>query len=512
MNEALIVLPVLVPFVTGVLGILAWGRPAVQRFFMLVGMLILTGVGATLVHVVNTQGIQAEQLGDWPAPFGITIVADLFSALMVLITGIMGLTVTVYSFSSIDSARTFYGFYPLMSIMIMGVCGAFITGDVFNMYVWFEVLLTSSFVLLVLGSERPQLAGAVQYMTLNLIGSAFFLEAAGLLYATAGTLNMADLAVHLAEVEEDGVVTAIGLMLMVAFGIKAAIFPLFFWLPVSYHTPPVSVSAIFAALLTKVGVYALIRIFTLLFVQDIDFTHGILMLLGGLTMVTGVFGAMAQYDFRRLLSFHIISQIGYMIMGLALMTPLALGGAIYYVLHNILAKTNLFLVSGVVHRLRGTYDLHDLGGLYRAYPLLGVLFLIPALSLAGIPPLSGFWAKFMLVRGGLEAEEYLITAAALFTGVWTLYSMMKIWSEAFLKEAHHHDDDGPESDDGHGDVSPSPPLWTGETWLMLGPVIILAGLTVFMGVAIEPIFEITHKAAEQLLDPSGYIEAVLGEG
>ncbi len=499
MLDTLIVSPVLVPFITGVLGLFAWGRASIQRALMVIGMTVLTGAGGALLHVVHTQGIQAEQMGDWPAPFGITVVVDLFSAMMVLITGIMGLTVTVYSFASIDSGRVQYGFYPLLSIMIMGVCGAFITGDVFNMYVWFEVLLTSSFVLLVLGSERPQLAGAIQYVTINLVASAFFLEAAGLLYATTGTLNMADLAVQLPQIEQPGVVTAIGLMLMVAFGIKAAVFPLFFWLPVSYHTPPVTVSAIFAALMTKVGVYALIRIFTLLFVQDIAFTHGIIMIAGGLTMVTGVFGAMAQYDFRRLLSFHIISQIGYMLMGLALMTPLALAGTLYFMLHNILAKSNLFLVSGIVARLRGTYDLHALGGLYKAYPLLGVLFLIPALGLAGIPPLSGFWGKFMLVRGGLEAEEYLITAVALFTSIWTLYSMMKIWSEAFLKDPPHDD-------------APYPPLWTPELALMLLPVIVLAGLTIFMGLAVEPIFAIMHEAAEQLLDPSGYIQAVLGEG
>ena len=217
----------------------------------------------------------------------------------------------------------------------------------------------------------------------------------------AGTLNMADLARKLAHVEQPGVITVISMLFLVAFGVKAAVFPLFFWLPASYHTPPAAVSAIFAGLLTKVGVYALIRVFTLIFVQDTGYTHTLILIIAGLTMLTGVLGAVAQNEFRRILSFHIISQIGYMIMGLGLFSSLALAGSVFFIAHNIIAKTNLFLISGLAYRLRGTYDLHALGGLYAAYPVVALLFLIPALSLAGLPPLSGFAAKLILVRAGL---------------------------------------------------------------------------------------------------------------
>ena len=274
--------------------------------------------------------------------------------------------------------------------------------------------------------------------------------------------------------------------------------PLFFWLPASYHTPPAPVSAIFAGLLTKVGVYALIRVFTLLFVQDVGYTHTIILAIAGLTMLTGVLGAIAQTEFRRLLSFQIVSHIGFMLMGLALFTPLALAGSVFYLLHDIIVKTNLFLVSGVVYKLRGTYQLKKLGGLYLAHPGLAALFLISALSLAGIPPLSGFWAKFALIRAGLEVEQYLIVITALVASLLTLFSMTRIWDEVFWK----------------ADPQPTnaPPQSPGlrQMALLIVPIIILAALTVTIGLWAEPIFTLSTRAAEQLLDPTDYINTVLG--
>jgi len=223
-------------------------------------------------------------------------------------------------------------------------------------------------------------------------------------------------------------------LFFVAFGIKAAIFPLFFWLPSSYHTPGITVTSLFAGLLTKVGVYALIRFFTLFFVQDQEFWHTLLMILAGLTMVVGGMAASTHFETRRILSYHIISQIGYMIMGLAIYTPLAIAGAIFFTIHNMIAKTNTFLISGVINKLQGTYYLKNVGGLYRRQPFLAILFFIPAMALAGIPPLSGFFGKIMLVKAGFDSRDYLITAVAIYTGILTLYSMVKIWNEAFLKK------------------------------------------------------------------------------
>ncbi|MGH2603937.1 MAG: proton-conducting transporter membrane subunit, partial [Dehalococcoidia bacterium] len=272
-----LVLPILLPFTTASLALLLRRWRTAQRVLGVGGAALLVAAAIGLLASVWTDGIQAAHIGNWPAPYGITLVADVFSAVMVLLAALMGLAVAVYSLVSIDRGRESFGYYPLLHVLLMGLCGAFLTGDLFNLYVWFEVMLIASFVLMALGGERPQLEGAIKYVTLNLIASAFFLVAVGVLYGIAGTLNMADLAVTLREETNTGLVTTVAMLFLVAFGIKAAVFPLFFWLPASYHTPPAAVSAIFAGLLTKVGVYALIRVFTLLFVQVVGYTHTLIL-------------------------------------------------------------------------------------------------------------------------------------------------------------------------------------------------------------------------------------------
>jgi multicomponent Na+:H+ antiporter subunit D len=303
---------------------------------------------------------------------------------------------------------------------------------------------------------------------------------------------MADLAQKMDHLSNGGLSSALAVLFLVAFGLKAAVFPLFFWLPASYHTCPVPVSAIFAGLLTKVGVYVLIRVFTLLFVHDVEYTHSLLLAISVLTMITGVLGALAQNEFRRILSFHIISQIGYMLFGLALFTPLALAGSIFYIVHHIIVKTNLFLVSGVARRLGGSFELKRLGGLNALHPALGALFLIPALSLAGLPPLSGFFAKLALVQAGLDQQRYLAVGVALAVSLMTLLSMMKIWNEAFWKAAPSSQIRG-----------------SGAEATMMMPIAALAALTVMTGFGVGPLFELSQAAAHQLLDRGSYVAAVL---
>ena len=497
--SALVVLPILVPLATAIACLLAWRRRGLQRGLSVAGAALLLAVSAALLYCVSSEGIQVMRGGGWPAPFGITLVADLLAAIMVLLTGITGLAVAVYSLGSIDERREAHGFHTLYHLLLMGVCGAFLTGDLFNLYVSFEVMLMASFVLLALGGERAQLEGGVKYVTLNLLSSAIFLAAVGVLYGIAGTLNMADLARAASLGIAPDLVPVLAVLFLVAFGIKAALFPFFFWLPASYHTPPIAVSAVFAGLLTKVGVYALIRAFTLIFIGDTAFTHGLILVAAALTMVTGVLGAAAQMEFRRVLSFHIVSQIGYMVMGLGLLTPLGLAGSVFYLMHHIVVKTNLFLVGGIVRHLGGSYALKDLGGLYRSHPFLALVFLVPAFSLAGIPPLSGFWGKMVLVKAGLEAEAYVITAVALAVSLLTLYSMTKLWNEAFWKPRPVDAASGP-----------AEPASVPAT--LLGPVLALAAITVAVGLGAGPVFDLASRAAVQLSDPSQYIAAVLGPG
>lgn len=512
----LIALPVVWPLLVACVLVILWRHRALQRWVDLAGMIALVGFAAMLVTTIYQHGIQAVQMGGYAAPYGISFVADLFSAIMVFATAVMGLTVAIYSLPNIDKRRESYGYYPLLQLLIMGVSGAFLTGDLFNLYVFFEIMLMASFVLLTLGGERGQIEGAIKYVTLNLISSAFFLAGVGLTYGITGTLNMADLAVKVHEIDEDKLMTVLGMLFMVAFGVKAAMFPLFFWLPASYHTPPVAVSAIFAALLTKVGVYSLVRVFTLIFNHEPDITHMVILILAGLGMVCGVLGAAAQNEFRRILAFHSVSQIGYMLMGLGLFTvltplhseetragvQLALAGTIIFVVHHLIVKPNLFLISGVVERMGDTGELKKLGGFYRFEPFLAAMFIISAMSLAGIPPLSGFWAKLILIKAGLQLEHYIIVAAALFTGLLTLFSMVKIWAAVFWSSPAEGNlilDANERESRKRGVMN------------MFVPIGVMALLIVLFGIFAGPIFNLAMEAAGQLMDPDQYIRAVFGD-
>lgn len=495
--KTLIVLPLLVPLCTAIAILLVGTRRRVQRALGVLGAAAHLLVSVLLFLEVWRSGIGAVQIGSWPAPFGISFVADTLSTVMVLVSALMSLSVSIYALADVDPKRESFGYHALFQVLMMGVCGSFLTGDLFNLFVWFEAMLMASFVLLALGSERAQLEGALKYVTLNLIASALFLAAVGLTYGVAGTLNMADLAGQLGRVEDQGFVLVLATLFLICFGLKAAVFPLFAWLPASYHTPPVSVSAIFAGLLTKVGVYALIRVFSLLFTQEPELTRNLLLAVASLTMITGVLGAAAQNEVRRILSFHIVSQIGYMVLGLALFTPLALAGSVFYLAHHIVVKTNLFLVAGVIRKLKGSANLKRIGGLYESHPALALVFLVPALSLAGIPPLSGFWAKLVLLQASLRAEEYLVAGVSLLVGLLTLYSMTKIWNEAFWKPQPE-----PAS-------TPARPLERGELVALALPVVTLAVVTVGIGLFGEVLMQVADRAATELLDTSHYVDAVM---
>ncbi|TJZ82556.1 Na+/H+ antiporter subunit D [Paracoccus hibiscisoli] len=493
----LLVYPIIIPLLTGVLAYLFRNSPA-GRWISVAGTVALLMASIMLMAEVLEQGVVAAQMSNWQAPFGITLVADLLGGVMVVITAITGLATVIYTLSEIPERMERLGFHALLQMLMVGVVGAFLTGDLFNLYVWFEVMLISSFGLLVLGGTREQLDGGIKYVMLNLVSTIMFLAGIGLLYGLTGTLNMADLHLAVRGVENTGLLTTIAVMFMVAFGVKAAMFPLFFWLPASYHTPPVAVSAIFAGLLTKVGVYALIRMFTLIFDQDVAFTHTILLWLAVVTMVTGVLGAAAMNDFRRILSFHIISQIGYMVLGLALYTPLGLMGAVFYLVHHIIVKANLFFVAGVAKRIAGSTDLARIGGLYAHAPLLAFLFLIPAFSLAGFPPLSGFWAKYVVVKAALDLEMWFVAGVALGVGLLTIFSMTKIWGSAFWPA--HPDGIKPRLSD----------LPTFDRVALMLPIVALAALTCLIGLFPEPFVQFAERSANQLLDPTDYVTTVLG--
>ena len=490
-DDVALLWPVLIPIATAALTACFWTQPGIQRRIGLVGLVLLLAASANLLWTVLDSGIIAKQFGSWAAPFGISFVADPLSAALVMISGLLAIAVGIFAMASIGERQERAGFHPLFHGLIMGVNGAFLTGDIFNLYVWFEVMLITSLGLLVLGRTKPQIDGAIRYAALNLFGTIIFLIAIALLYGATGTLNMADLAMILPTMQLSPGLMATAVLFLAAFGIKAGLFPVFFWLPASYHTAPITVAAIFAGLLTKVGVYACFRVFTLLFTVDGEGLRTLIALIAAATMITGVLGAAVQWNVRQILSFHIISQIGYMLMGLAIATQAALLGAAFYIVHHIIVKANLFLLAGAIQRAGGTDDLKKSGGLLRSHPWLAVLFLIPALSLAGLPPLSGFWAKFLVIEPSLREEMGWLAAVALVVGLLTLFSMSKIWMEAFWKA--------------------SPIVRTRPRAVplaMLLPIAALGSVTVAMGLFAQPFVTLAEQAALVLVEPQRYIAAV----
>jgi len=478
---------------TAAILLLAPRRPLLQRWISFAGSLFQSSATIALFVRVEQNGIQVLQAGGWPAPFGITLVADLFAAMLVLATGSVGVAITATSFAGVDPRREASGYHGLLHVLLMGVSGAFLTGDLFNLYVWFEVMLVASFVLMALHRTRAQIEAAFKYVTLNLIASSLFLTALGLLYGGTGTLNMADLASVFRTREIGTFELVLAMLFLVAFGVKAALFPLFFWLPASYHTPPAAVGAVFAGLLTKVGVYALIRVFTLLFHGAPKELFVLLLAQAGCTMVVGLIGALAQRDFRRVLSFNLSGHLGYTTVGLALMTHAAMAGSILYILHHIFVITNLYLVSGIFLRLRRTTAFEMLGSLYRDYPGVAVIAMIPIFSVAGVPPLSGFIGKLALVRASFEAGAFWTAALILFVGILTIISMARLWDESFWKPAPNPDQ-------------------SSMSRLMLAPIVCLSAITLAITVSAQWLFSLALRASEQLLNPGIYIDAVLKTG
>ncbi|WP_078428874.1 Na+/H+ antiporter subunit D [Alkalihalobacterium alkalinitrilicum] len=490
----LVILPILIPFIIGTVLILFAKYHTLQRVISGITVFALLGISIYLAIFVYQEGILTLELGDWPAPFGIILVADMFATMMVILSSIVGLVCLFFAFQTISSEREKFFFYPFYFFLLTGVNGAFLTGDLFNLFVFFEVMLIASYILIVIGGTKYQLRESLKYVAINIFASILFIVGVAYIYAATGTLNMADLAVKVALLEQQGVLNVIAILFLIVFAMKGALFPLYFWLPRSYYGPPAAIAALFGGLLTKVGMYAIIRMFTLIFNHDPGFTHTVILILAGLTMFFGVLGAVSQFDFKRILSYHIISQVGYMVMGLGIFTPLAIAGAIYYIAHHIIVKAALFLFAGATQKLTGTTNLKEMGGILKTHPLLSWLFFISAISLAGIPPLSGFFSKFALILAGFQEERYIIVTVALIVGLLTLFSMLKIFIYAFWGEQKMTEKQAKQ-----------------KVGKLLLPIVPLVILTVVLGFFAEPIFSYSLEVAEELLDPSIYINSVLKE-
>lgn len=504
--RVLLPLPVVLPLLAAGVSIIFARVQRLQRLLSVLTLASVLTIAVALLVQADSAGPQVGQLGGWAAPTGISLVADRLSALLLVVSEAVLLAVLLYAIGqgTADGRRsTLAVFHPCYLVLAAGIAMAFLTGDLFNLFVAFEVMLTSSYVLITLDGGRAQIRAGMTYVVVSLLASGLFVTAIGLVYAATGTVNMADLSQRLADVPE-GIRVFLGLVLLVVFGIKAAVFPLFSWLPDSYPTAPSPVTAVFAGLLTKVGMYAILRTQTLLFPGSV-LTSDVLLVLAVLTMVVGILGALVQDDLKRLLSFTIVSHIGYMLFGLGLASVAGLAGAVLYTVHHIVVQTTLFLVAGLVERRQGTSSLRHSGGLSRAAPLLAVLYLVPALSLAGVPPLSGFVAKLGLLQAGVADGGVLAlvaVGAAVLTSLLTLYAMGRAWSALFWGSPAAV----------APDAAPGDTLVVG-TQRTPGLMLAMAGVAVAGGLAITvvagPLYGLVSRTATDLMNPSVYVSAVL---
>ncbi|GAB2866008.1 Na+/H+ antiporter subunit D [Nocardioides pacificus] len=577
MNE-MVPLPVILPLLGAGATLVLSRHPTAQRAVSFTTLVAVAAIAAVLLVQADRHGPQVIWVGGWPEPLGISLVADRLSALMLLVSAVVTLAVLAYSLgqgmTGDEREAPLSVYHPTFLVLVAGVSNAFLAGDLFNLFVSFEMLLFASYVLLTLGGTGTRIRAGTIYVVVNLLSSTLFLISLAAIYAATGSMNLAQLATRTDDLP-DHVSLMLQLLLLVTFAIKAAIFPLSFWLPDSYPTAPAPVTAVFAGLLTKVGVYAILRVQTLLF-PDSPLTD-LLLWAALLTMVVGILGAVAQSDIKRMLSFTLVSHIGYMIFGVGLATEAGISGAIFYVAHHITIQTSLFLVVGLVERRAGSTSLVRLGGLAALSPVLGLLFFVPAMNLAGIPPLSGFLGKVGLLQAGLDTGTPLaivLVAAGVVTSLLTLYAIAKTWGLAFwrtpeqahemaqalpdpgfdtgsatrptnfLEEAaaavldqssgpmvrhrgHIHtgggtfdradleaarrlrDDDEPDRDlyqlIRDGDLPARLPL------AMVLPTAGLVAFSLLLTVVAGPLFGLTDRAAEDLLERDPYISAVLGD-
>jgi multicomponent Na+:H+ antiporter subunit D len=503
---ALAPLAVALPILGAALAFLLLRQERAQRTVTISVLTLTLGLECLLLASVWDGGTAAVTIGGWAPPFGITMVVDQFSSLMLVISTTVSLAVLVYAtgqgMADGDKDGPVSVFHPSYMILVAGVSNAFLAGDLFNLYVGFEILLTASYVLLTLGGTGPRIRAGVTYVVVSVVSSMLFLIAIAMVYAATGTVNMADLAVKLGQLDP-GMQTLLHSMLLVGFGIKAAVFPLSFWLPDSYPTAPAPVTAVFAGLLTKVGVYAIIRTETLLFPGD---TLNVpLMLVALATMVVGILGALAQTDIKRLLSFTLVSHIGYMVFGAAMSSVLGLAAAVYYVVHHITVQTSLFLVAGLVERRGGSSSFERLGGLAKLSPLLALLYFLPAMNLSGIPPLSGFLGKLGLLQAGIQLGTPLalvLVGAGVLVSLLTLLAMARVWSRAFWRR--------PEDAEAPAPALFRPAAAQAMPKSMVGATAGLVGVGLALTVFAGPLFRLSEESAREMLGRTAYISAVLG--
>jgi multicomponent Na+:H+ antiporter subunit D len=513
-SEWVIVLPMVLLMMGGaILLMLRRTRVLSPGFAILVLIAVIACEWILLQRVIET-GPVSMTMGRWLPPFGISFTADIFGAIFALTASIVTLVVLVYMLAGRDPSNNRDGQFALVLLLLAGVTGSFLTGDFFNLYVWFEVMLIASFGLLVIGGTSLQLDGTIKYGFLNFLATTIFLLSLGMTYGLLGTLNMADIIVKAPDANP-AALAGIAALLVLAFGMKAAAFPVNAWLPASYHTPPAAVSALFAGLLTKVGIFAMMRALTVLFPTTGDVVGPVVAVLAITTLVIAPLGAIAETNLRRAIGFIVIGGIGVVLAGIAMPNLRGLAGSGFYIFHAILTMTALYLAAGLIERVTGQTDTRRMGGIYAANSVLSIVFFVLVLAAAGIPPLLGFWPKLMLIEAGFELADLrnfgtadvdwlnVAIVAALLVNAWlTLIAGTRIWAHVFWRS-------GPEgAGSEHAEAAALLPITGRARGLSYGPTVALTGLIVLAGLIPNGLFDVVRVAAADMVDPSRYIAAV----
>lgn len=491
----LAVLPILMPLLAGIILAFIHKKTTLSRnLSKVIAIVNLIIVGFVFLQV-QQQGTIVLETGSWEAPFGIVLVGDLLAMTLVLTTNIIAVACVFFAPQSLSEKEESFYFYSFFFMLISGVSGAFLTGDLFNLFVFFEVLLMASYGLIVLGNGKAQLRESIKYVLINLFSSMLFVTTIAFLYSVVGTVNMAQAAQRVQEVEQQGVLTTIAVLFFFVFATKAAVFPLYYWLPRPYISPNPVVSALFGALLTKVGIYSILRTFSLIFNHEVDLTHTLFIYLAALTMIFGVVGALSTNNIKLIVAYNIIPAVGFMLMGIGIFTEVSISGTIYYLVHDMIIKGVLFLLVGATAYVAGTSDLRKMGGLIHHYPVLGWLLFVASLVLAGIPPFSGFIGKLQLLRGGLAEGEIMIVIVALLSSLLILFSMIRIFIRGYWGEKM--------------DI-PIPEREKKGKRMAL-PAAGLLAFSVLLGVGAELFFPTIESISQYLMDPQIYIDSVLKE-
>ncbi|MBB4051086.1 multicomponent Na+:H+ antiporter subunit D [Devosia subaequoris] len=460
-----------------------------------------------LLLEVLANGPVSMTMGRWLPPFGISLTADLFGASFALAAAVVTLIVLFYAELDRADADGRDAFHPMVLLLLAGVTGAFLTGDLFNLYVWFEVMLIASFGLIVQGNRPLQLDGAVKYGFLNFLATTFFLMSLGLLYGLLGTLNMSDI-MRVSNTADPAAMAGVAALFLLAFGMKAAAFPVNAWLPASYHTPPAAISALFAGLLTKVGAYAMLRALVVVLPASRDMLEPVLACIAIGTLLIAPLGAIAETNLRRAIGFVVIGGIGAVIAGLSMPSLNGVAGSGLYIFHAILTMTALYMVAGLVEKTTGQTDTRQMGGLYAASAPLSILFILLVLASAGVPPFLGFWPKLLLLEAGLDqgvtgtAPGWVGTTmvlALLINAVLTLIAGTRLWAHVFWRS-------GPEGQGSeNGSVALKPFDKRGQ--LALGATTFLVVGIMVAGLWPGPLMEGVSAGAADILDPARYVEA-----